>query len=179
MLRVDTQFLDPVAQLSKRESEEFGRRGLVVTRFLERLDDGLPLYTLNLVAEIRARDTRFAGFLAGRCSHVQIGNPDRAAAAQRHGTLEHVLELAHIAREGITEQGAASLLVNFAIGAEPLEYMVRENEYVVAPVAQCRYVQFDNVDPVVEVFAKFSAGHHIPETAVRGRQYARIRRLFL
>jgi len=58
-LRVDAELFDSVTQLAERQAKQFGGRGLVVTRLFEGIDDGLSLYILDLVAEVRiGRDSR-------------------------------------------------------------------------------------------------------------------------
>jgi hypothetical protein len=49
----DTELLDAVTQLTKRKSEYLRRGGFVVPGTLQGIDDGLPLYSLELVTKVR------------------------------------------------------------------------------------------------------------------------------
>jgi len=51
-MSLDTQLLDAVAKLAKRQTQQLGCGRLVKARLLECIHDGLPLHILDLVAEI-------------------------------------------------------------------------------------------------------------------------------
>ena len=64
-MSLDTQLLDAVAKLAKRQAQQLGCGRLVESRLLERLHDGLALHVLDLVAEV------------GGCEFLQIVTVDR------------------------------------------------------------------------------------------------------
>ena len=48
----ETELLDAVAQLAKRQPKNLGGSGLVVTGFFQRVDNGLPLHVLDPASEV-------------------------------------------------------------------------------------------------------------------------------
>ena len=120
---LDAELLDSIAELAKRQAEQFCRLRFVVAGLLQRIDDGLALYVLNLLAE-------FGGW---RCSllcfdraHVQVFGPDLATVAERHGALQHVFQLTNVAGKGVTEERAAGALFESCRLIKSLQKVIRQ-----------------------------------------------------
>ncbi len=89
----------------------------------------------------------------------QIGHGERGSVGHHDGALDHVLELANIARPVIRHQRLDR--VRIKVGdqlSDAIRVDVQEIqgqlEDVLAPIAQGRCVKTDHVEPVVQVFAK-------------------------
>ena len=67
----DTKFLDAVAELPERQSQELCRCSLVIAGFFEGLDDGLALHVFYLFAQI-AGDGGLRLLRAAGLPNVQI-----------------------------------------------------------------------------------------------------------
>ena len=97
---------------------------------------------------------------------LQVVHADRAAVGEQHRSLEHVLELADVARPVVAHQhlqrfrvDAFDLLLQLA--REPAHEELGQRRDVFLAVAQRRHVDRDDVEPVEEVFAEAALGHHL------------------
>ena len=129
---LDAELLDSIAQLAKRQAEQFCRLRLVVPGFLQRIHNGLALYVLNLLTEFARRWLRPRRF---NRPHVQVIGHDFATVTERHGTLQHVLQLTHVAGKGITEECTAGALFERRRLIKTLQYVIRQQQDVVAALA--------------------------------------------
>ena len=134
-LLVDPQFLDPISQLAKRQAQQLGRGRLVVPSLFQRLDDGLTLHILDLIAEVRARKCCRAVAYRRRAAQIQVGDEDCAARTQSYCAFEHVFELTDVAREGIGEQGLSGAVIQRDTRAELLQYVLCKFDDIVAAIA--------------------------------------------
>src|SRR3954447_20175141 len=99
----NAQFLDAVAQGAEAHAEELGGGCLVVSRFFERLDDGITLDVFELSAQRAAGrrgfltedGNRCGGFArrADRGAQFDVFRRDQAVGAQSQGALQDVFQL--------------------------------------------------------------------------------------
>ena len=80
-------------------------------------------------------------------------------ASQRHGPLDAVLQLAHVARPGVAEELVGSGAREPDDGPPALRGVApheasREKQDVASPLAQRRHVHAHHVDAVVQIFAE-------------------------
>src|SRR5262249_22225748 len=99
--------------------------------------------------------------------------------AQDRGPLEDIAELAHVARPAV----AAKALPRVArdpgwrpaqAAAVLREKRVRQRQYVIAPLAQRRQPNREDVQPIVQVLAKETLRDGLLQIAVRRRDDARV-----
>ena len=96
----------------------------------------------------------------------------RPSLAERDRALDDVLELADVARPVIRHQPPQPLLRHrrraaSELGRQLLQEVLHEERDVVATFAQRRQLDRNHVQPVVEILAKRSFGHHLREIRVR------------
>src|SRR6185437_8681039 len=112
---------------------------------------------------------------------AEIVGGDDGSLRHDDRTLDTVFELTHVARPGMSLNGADGI-GRKAAGrlAEPLRYLLqqhlRDEEAVTLPVAQRRHVDRDLADAVVEVLAKTARADQRLELAVGGTDEAQIER---
>ncbi len=103
---------------------------------------------------------------------LDVGGVDLVALAHRAGTLEQVLELAHIAREGIALQrmqrgGRQSARRPALTRSQASEDVLGERGNVLTALAQRRHAQGDDVDAEEEVLAEAPFRDQSPEILMR------------
>ena len=109
------------------------------------------------------------------------GARDEIAFGQRHGPLQRVLELAHVAGPIIGHDDLEALARQrfrrlAALAGDVLEKRRHEDGNVFAPIAQRRKIDVDHVQPIVEIAAEAAALDVFLQIAVRGRDDADIHR---
>ena len=96
---------------------------------------------------------------------------DRVAAREHHGALDGVLQLADVPRPRVREKRGLRLGREgeppARLGAVAREEVPRERQDVLAPLAQRRELDRDDVQAEVEVLAEAARGHLVAEDAVR------------
>src|SRR6185503_17838078 len=99
------QLLYTVAQLPEAHPQELGGSGLVVTGLFQGLADGFLLHVPELLAQgqgIRRLGERLVSTCLRRWTlQMDVRRMDGVALGERHGPFQYVLELAHVAREGV------------------------------------------------------------------------------
>ena len=93
--------------------------------------------------------------------------PIRGSGGQHHRALDHVLQLADVARPVVlhqqVERRSGQLETGFAVLLAVLrEEVLREQRDVVLPLAQRRQVDADDVQAVEEVLAEAPVLDHLP-----------------
>ena len=94
---------------------------------------------------------------------------DERSIAHDQGPLEHVSQLTDIAGPFVTAQCLHRLWRQFRRGASELaEKASRERQNVVAPLAERRNVNVEDVQPVVEVRTEFPLRNRIVQISIGG-----------
>src|SRR5260370_1799235 len=105
---------------------------------------------------------------------------DQASLAQNRRALQGVAQLADIARpvipeqrrSGISREGGRWTPEGFA---DLLQERLAQQEDVGAALAQRRNADVEDVQPIVQIFAKIAALDRLPEIAIRRGDYPDIR----
>src|SRR5882762_643881 len=89
----------------------------------------------------------------------QVAKRNELASAEDHRALEHVLELAHVALPGPSNESPERLALDAEapgaeLGVEPLDQVIDQERDVTASFAERRHAQVHDVEPVVEVLAE-------------------------
>ena len=98
--------------------------------------------------------------------------------AEDDDTLNHVLELADVARPGVSQKplvdlaGDVQVFVVFAVVDR--QVVVREQQDVVSPLPQGRDVNGDHVEPVVEVLSEAARADHFLQGLIGGGDDAHV-----
>src|SRR5262245_30725178 len=150
----DAVLVDLVVHHAAADAEELRGFLLHPVAALERFEQGGLLQLL----EVQEIDGELRGHVDAvlAVDQGQVGRPDRLALAHQHGALDGVLELAHVAwpavfLERLHRVGAeAGDLASQLLGEVP-EEVLRQRQDVLAPLAERRYRQVDDVQAVVEV----------------------------
>src|SRR5207245_3003770 len=105
---------------------------------------------------------------------------DEATFTQDGGPLEHVAQLAHVARPVVRDQRGLRLFGQAGGGTderacEVLQEGVGEQGDVALPFAQRWDPDLEHVQPVIEVLAELSTLDRLPEVAVGGGDDAYVR----
>ena len=108
-----------------------------------------------------------------------VDHPDRIAANHHDGALDHVLELAHVARpvpaaKLLLRCGRQLRRIHAVVARVALDEMPRQREDVLDALAQGLHVQREHVEAVVEVLAEASARDLGGEVAVGRGQHAHV-----
>ena len=88
---------------------------------------------------------------------------DARRACKQAGTSDAVAQFAHVAGPVVTHQRALGIRQQRIPG---LEKVPCQRQDVVATVGERRYLQFDDVEPVVEVFTEAALPDRFPERCV-------------
>jgi len=104
---------------------------------------------------------------------------DDQPRADDGGALQHVLQLAHVSRPGVPQERAhRGLSQPFrrqpVVAADLLEERMGQLGDVLAPPAQRRHPDGDDVEPEVEILAEAAPGGQLAQIAVAGRQHAHV-----
>lgn len=144
--------------------------GLVATVALERRKNVFPF-------KVRQRSDLHYWDDAWRCAKPefarQIVHIDESTERERAGTLDHILQLPHVARpvvlanafdggRGVPGDSSAHALRDAAQEARG------QSLYVVWPLAQWRDLKLDDFEAVVQVAAKTPSGNGVSEVVIRG-----------
>src|SRR6266545_4743290 len=103
----------------------------------------------------------------------QVPSRHRVAVGQRAGTLDHVLELADIARPAVSLEGGHGVVGDAADAALSVarEEGAGEEAHVPRPLAQRRQLDLDDVDPVIQLLPELSLDRRVAQIAVgRGHE---------
>src|SRR5690349_539913 len=105
---------------------------------------------------------------------------DLVPIAENRSTLECVAQLAHISRPWIPHEGLSRVLGETRRSATGLpgevdEKRLGEWKNVVGTFAQRRNADFENVQPVKQIFPKCFLFDRIPEITIRRGDHANIR----
>ena len=109
-----------------------------------------------------------------RLGQAQVEDIDRLVARQRDGTMQQVLQLAHVARERIAHQvhqrvaREARRRRHVGVARDALEHAFADLLQVLEPLAQRRHADLDDVEPVVQVLPEL-AGQHLGAEVLVGR----------
>jgi hypothetical protein len=160
----------------ERACETQTARGLLDTEFFHAPIEGLAAdaelarglrHDLAVLAEHAfdrgAVEHRLVGARRQHGRQVQRRRIDRLLAGQQRGALQHVAQLAHIARPAVIDQRA------FAVAGETLagtEEGARDRQDVVAPFGQRRQGQLDHRQPVEQVLAEAAFAHAVAQRHV-------------
>ena len=117
----------------------------------------------------RLRDAPCADCVAAG-SLEQVG-ADRLPAGEQRRALDHVLELAHVARPRVCAQRVPRAL---AQRRAPGEEMLGQRQDVVAAFGQRRQAHLDHVEAVVQVLAEQAVAHHGLQVGVGRAQHAHL-----
>ena len=106
------------------------------------------------------------------------------AVTEGEGALEHILQFAHVTREGVTAHGLQRLGMQLwragLIGLrDALQQRCGQGRYIAFALAQARHPQFDDIDSKKQVFAKAPAAHFLCQGLVRCGQESDIGSDFL
>src|SRR5437764_5177126 len=102
----------------------------------------------------------------------QVGGADHGALGEQDRPLEHVLELADVARPRVSGEGGQRVVLDpldvlLQASVVLLPEMLHQQRNVVPPLAQRRQVDGDDVQPIVEVLAEPSR-RDLPSQVPRG-----------
>ena len=91
---------------------------------------------------------------------------DPAAGGEHDGALDHILELAHVARPVVGHQHVERLGHELESGlaillAVLLDEVLHEQRDVVFPVPQGRQLHVDDVQPIEQIFAEAPLVHQL------------------
>src|SRR6185436_11662678 len=165
-LLLDAEALHAVAQRAEGDAEELRGRGAVVARLLQRLDDGLLFEALEVFRQ-RRRGAQTHQVLARNGlrilvrAELQVFHPDLVFGGERERALEYVLELPHVAGEGVALERLQGVGTEPRRGSleglrQPAEYLRRDDRYVLGELAQRRHRQLDDGEPVEEVLPEIA-----------------------
>src|SRR6478609_7463977 len=172
----DAQLAHLVAHHALGRSERPGSSHQAARLRLERFLNQLPFETLDRLDQgqlffARGGDTK--GLRQIRLlDHRPLAHDDRA--------LDHVFELAHVSRKRLTTQqihrrrGDATDLA-LVLGRELAHEVLRQRGDILRAIAQRRKRDREDVDAVIEVFAKRTAGDGSLDVDVRRGNDAHIR----
>ena len=117
-----------------------------------------------------------SGFRPARCSG-QVRGRDHVAAGQHHRAVDEVLELAHVAGVVVLQEEVHRLAGDAAglalVGEAPQEVVDQERD-VLAPLAQRRQRDRDDVQAEEEILAEVAGPDHGLEVAVGGGDEAHV-----
>src|SRR5438046_178305 len=102
----------------------------------------------------------------------QVGGADHGALGEQDRPLEHVLQLADVARPRVSGEGGQRVVLDpldvlLQASVVLLPEMLHQQRNVVPPLAQRRQVDGDDVQPIVEVLAEPSR-RDLPSQVPRG-----------
>ena len=109
----------------------------------------------------------------------QVDGGEHRTLAHRHGVLDRVLQLAHVAGPVVAAEQ------RFRLGREPQRLAARsprcavqeergQESHVACPLAQRRHLDLDDVQPIVEVVAELPLRDQRLKVAMRGRHDAHV-----
>ena len=103
---------------------------------------------------------------------------DHAAVAQGIGPLENVLEFPHISGKGVGGQGPLGAVIETRrdVTGNLAQDVFDQLRQVLAPLAQRRNAQLDDVDAIIEILPKLSGLQHVMQGFMSGREQADIDR---
>ena len=117
---------------------------------------------------------RFAPATSAGCSTRgrERLEPEHRLPRQRHRALDHVLELADVAREAVRHQPIHHLVAGpldrlAELARILLDEVIDEQRDVLAPLVQRRHRDLDHVQPVVEILAEAPGRHLVLQAPVR------------
>src|SRR4029077_3895435 len=147
--------------------------------------DALELTAKSRVAVDGGHDgggSTFQSRSAAPHPEANVLRSDDSVGAERERPLEHILELAHVARERIGLQhfyGFVGDPRGWAVGAPPqaLEDRLCDFTDIAAALTQCPHAQLDDIDAIEKIFPEQSLGHKIGKALVGGGQDAHVDRL--
>ena len=122
--------------------------------------------TFDLVAVGLADGERFPRSRGARSRQHQVGRGDARRACKQAGTTDAVAEFAHVAGPVVTHQCTLGIRQQ---SISRLEKVLCQRQDVVATVRERRHLQFDDVEPVIEVFTETALPDGFPERCVGRR----------
>jgi hypothetical protein len=199
--RADAQPRHAVAHLAQRQAEAGAGRGAVVAVAQQRTFEDVALDRVEVGHEVagqRCRGGRLGRSwrLRERSRHavgcvvrqgagvtgIEVGAPDGVAGGQRQRTVQQVLQLAHVAGEGLPLQPRQHVGrqrghgVDPGIGGDAAQHRVADRRQVAHALAQRRHDDADDVEPVVQVLAEAAGLHLGRQVLVRGAEDAHVDR---
>src|SRR6266516_7798417 len=175
---VDVQVADfPLERLAR--NAELRRRAVRAGNPAERLlERGFDQRLLTVRQGGHGRAVRRLALLA---REPRLIDHQRLALTQHDGTLDHVLELAHVARPVVGREPLQGLLVNIAddlprLLGEAVDQVFDQDRNVLRAFAERRQADGEDVQPVEQILPERAALHRGLEIAVRGREHAHVHR---
>ena len=152
------------------EPENLRRFLLVPVRALQRLQDG-HLLDFGQRPMRRNHELRRRGAL-GPQRLRQVVDGDLAALGDQHAALDHVLQLADVARPPVPDEHVVRRRrdgLHVALVPLPvlLEKVLAQQRDVLGPLAQRRHAQRDRVDAEIQVLAQLAVAQRRVEIDVR------------
>jgi hypothetical protein len=136
---------------------------------------------LEIIAErVPLRRLRVFRFDDRKCLEHEIRDLDRRAAADNRCALHHVIEFTHITRPAVldeTRQRPAADRRNRRIGlaCSTPEQRFGKRSDIAAALAQRRYVQWKNIQTIVEILTKLAVAHGLLQISIGSRDHAHIK----
>src|SRR6266853_5497766 len=177
---VDLQRADfPLERLARNAElrRRAARAGNPAVRFLERGFDQ-RLLTVSQGGHARAVRRRALPAREPRLiDHERLAPP----LTQHDGTLDHVLELAHVARPVVGREPLHGLLLDIADGlprllCEAVDKVFDQDGNVLGAFPERRQTDGENVQAVEQILPERAALHRGLEIAVRRREHAHVHR---
>src|SRR6185295_15148298 len=161
--------LDLLVERAARNAEALGGVGHAAALLLQHLLDLLPLEVRQGLAGGRRRRR-----LGQRGGEAEVGGADLVALGAQHGPLEHVAQLADVARPGVASQGVESLgrqppAGPAQVARELLQEPPGEQRDVLAPLPQRWYGERNGADAEVQIAAEAPVAHQAGQVVVGGR----------
>src|SRR5436305_3739484 len=169
----EAMLLQPAVEGAAGESQRLRRLADVAVAGERLLDEDLLHVFEGEVLEARRRGGRGGGLEA------QVLDPHPVAAPHQHPALHRVVELAHVARPGVGQQGGAGALLEaaerLAVAQGVLaEEVPGEGEDVRLALAQGGQADLHRVEAEQQVLAEAPGGHLLPQVGVGGGDDAHV-----
>jgi hypothetical protein len=174
-----TEVLDALAV----EVEESGGGGLVALGAAKSGGEEGDLHLLDLSIEVRAGGGKEDGLTRGEISFEyprrQMGGMDLLTAHRDHQALDEVLQLANVSGPAMLfksgQGGIVDVLAGNTVGyAVGLEKMFAQQRDIAETFAQRRKLYWDDVDPIVKIFAEAPGTDHFLKIFVGGADQTKI-----
>src|SRR5438128_8192514 len=172
---VDPELIDLSVERGEGQPEQLGGLPLVVARTPEHAFDVDALVGAQRLAKLVA--DRRQRLVARTQRPRQVCDGDPLAVAEDHRVLDDVVELAHVSLPRLRHEELQGRVVDAAVRALHLTVVTAyevldQRRDVLAPIAQRRQRNVDDVQAVVEVLSKLALVDHPPEIAVARRDDA-------
>src|SRR5438270_2579935 len=185
-LDLDIQPFDFLVQSGEWNAEALGGFGLIPVALLQHVGDDPTLTILNDI-EQRSIGSVFQDRERAAAFDNLVGQElgaDLGSRRQNHGAFDNILQLAHIARPGISNQGSKSFgchaaratFILFRILAQEMLYQ-RGNVFFT--LTKWRQVNADDIQTIEQVFAELAFANQLLQIHIGGRDNTDIHLDFL